>query len=556
MKGLLDSLRKLGLAPLLTLTGVALGMIGIVAWLSLVGGDTSRMALLYDDLDQHDASRIAEQLDHRQIPYRMEADGRRIMVPSGQVLPARAALAKEGLPVSGTIVGDEIFDRGNDLTITEFEQDVKRTRALEGELERTIQAMRGIEHARVHLVLPRKQPFERQRGEAQASVMLTLGGLRSLAPEGIQAIVNLVAGAVPGLKPQNITLVDSHLHLLAQAGDPDDLRVRSQVTEDLSRAMAQRMERAVEDMLSRSLGVGHVHAEASVRLNFEKTAETQERYDPDSSVVRSTQTVSSNAKSTERAANVSLQNNLPNADSGSQTTGNQEGRQEETTNYEISKTVQTSTRDQPRVDRITLAVMVDGVDETAADGKHGWRPRTQQELDQIARLAKTAIGFDEKRGDQVEVVSMPFINEIAPPETEIAVPGVKQRRDLIMLGEAVAIGITALAIIGLMTRSIIQGLKPPELAVVAQAGQGHPPLGDAVSMTSVSGDGASLPALAGPDGSSGGTEADMADEGTVSLTNIEGQIKASSIRKLVDLTNRYPDTALAIIREWLAAEGA
>src|SRR5579871_4801266 len=145
MKDILNSLRKLGLAPLLTMAGVALGMIAIVAYLGLTGAETGRMALLYDNLDQHDATQIADQLERRQIPYRLEADGRRIMVPFDQVLGARASLAKDGLPASGTIVGDEIFDRANDLTVTEFEQDVKRTRALEGELERTIEAMYGIE---------------------------------------------------------------------------------------------------------------------------------------------------------------------------------------------------------------------------------------------------------------------------------------------------------------------------------------------------------------------------------------------------------------------------
>ncbi len=557
MKDILSSLRKLGLAPLLTMAGVALGMIGIVAYLGLTGAETGRMTLLYDNLDQHDAGQIADQLEHRQIPYRLEGNGKRIMVASDQVLSARALLAKDGLPASGNIVGDEIFDRANDLTVTEFEQDVKRTRALEGELARTIEAMRGIERARVHLVLPRKQPFERAHSDAQASIMLTLGGMKALPSEGVQAIINLVAGAVPNLKPQNITLVDSHLHLLAQAGDPEDMRTRSMLAEDLSRTIKTRLEHSVEDMLQRTLGNGHVHAEASVQINFDKTADTQERYDPDSPVVRSTQNVTSNSKSTERNGAVSVQNNLPNADSGSQATGNQEGRQEETTNYEISKSVHTSTRDQPRLERITLAVMVDGVDEVGPDGKHTWRPRAQAELDQIGRLAQSAIGYDEKRGDHVEVVSMQFINEIGPAEAEAPAPVVKVRRDLVTLGEAAAIGVTALVIIGLMTRSIIQGLKPPALsfgmAGAAQLSGGesaaHAP-GTALALT---GTAASGGGGAGAGGVAGGEANAEAEDSTISMSNIEGQIRASSIRQLVDLTGRHPDATLAIIRNWLAS---
>jgi len=224
---------------------------------------------------------------------------------------------------------------------------VKRSRALEGELARTIQAMHGISHARVHLVLPRKEPFAHSHREAQASVMLTLVGNQTLAQEGIQSIVNLIAGAVPDLRAENITVVDSHLHLLARAGDPEDIRTRSMLADDLSRTMGLRLSRSVEQMLERSLGTGHVHAEAAVRINFDKTNETLERFDPDGPVVRSTQSVTSNNKTTDHAGAVSLQNNLPNADPNPQSAGSQEGRQEETTNYEITKTVHSTTRDQP-----------------------------------------------------------------------------------------------------------------------------------------------------------------------------------------------------------------
>lgn len=553
MKGLLDSLRKLGMAPILALAGAAIGMIGIVAFLEFGGVGTARMTLLYGDLDLHDSGQIIDQLEHDQIPYRVEADGARILVPADAVFTARAKLAKDGLPASGTI-GDEIFDRNSDLTLTEFEQDVKRTRALEGELARTVQAMHGIAHARVHLVLPRKEPFAHRHSDAQASVMLTLAGSQTLSQEGIQSIVNLVAGAVPELRPENITLVDSHLHLLARAGDPDDLRTTSMLAEDLSRSMAKRLEHSVEQMLEASLGAGHVHAEASVRINFDKTNDTQEHFDPDGSVVRSTQNVTSNNRTTDRTAPVSLQNNLPNADATASATGSQEGRQEETTNYEISKTVHNTVRDQPKVERVTLAVMVDGVDDIGADGKHTWHPRPQAALDQIERLAKSAIGFDEKRGDHIEVVSMPFINPIDPAEADAAPAPYRAKRDLITLAETVVLGITALGFILLMTRSIINGLKPQDITLGisgrALAGpMGNGPLGTMLSAGD-SDAGGTLP----PGAVAAGEQAALTDESTVTLNQIEGQIRASSIRQLIDLTNRHPDTTLSIIRGWIANE--
>jgi flagellar M-ring protein FliF len=545
MKGLLDSLRKLGMAPILALTGVLIGMIGIVVFMELGGVSTSRMMLLYNDLDLHDSGQIVEQLEHHQIPYRIEAEGKRIMVAADDVFTARALLAKEGLPASGSI-GNEIFDRGNDLALSEFDQDIKRSRALEGELARTIEAMHGISHARVHLVLPHKEPFAHARKEAQASIMLTLVGNQALGQEAIQAIVNLAAGAVPDLRPENITVVDSHLRLLAQAGDPEDIRTRSRLSEDLSRNMGLRLARSVEEMLQRSLGAGHVHAEASVRINFDKTNETQEHYEPDGTVVRSTQNVTSNNKTTDHVAAVSLQNNLPNADPSSQATGSQEGRQEETTNYEISKTTHNTIRDQPQIERITLAVMVDGVDEVGPDGKHAWHARQQQDLEQIQRLAKSAIGYDEKRGDQVDVVSMPFINEMGPSEVEPGARPDTARRDLISLVEAMALGLTAFVIIVLMTRSIIKGMGAPVSMAIAGHGSDDPRIGGSAMnalTTTGSGQGPGMPQ---------GGQAALTDETTVSLNQIEGQIRASSIRQLVDLTDRHPDTTLAILRGWMA----
>lgn len=548
MKGLLDSLRKLGLAPVLALAGAVIGMVGIVAFLEFGGISTSRMTVLYNDLDLHDSSQIVDQLEHHQVPYRVEADGKRIMVAADDVFTARAFLAKEGLPASGTI-GNEIFDRGNDMALSEFDQDVKRSRALEGELARTIEAMHGVSRARVHLVLPRKEPFAHSRREAQASIMLTLVGNQTLAQEGIQSIVNLAAGAVPDLRPENITLVDSHLHLLARAGDPEDIRSRSMLAEELSRTMGLRMARSVEEMLERSLGNGHVHAEASARINFDKTNDTQERFDPDSTVVRSTQNITSNNKTTDKAGAVSLQNNLPNADPTAQASGSQEGRQEETTNYEITKTIHSTTRDQPQVERITLAVMVDGIDEVGPDGKHVWHARQQQEIEQIERLAKSAIGFDEKRGDRVEVVSMPFINPVDTSEPQPANRPGNARHDLISLAEALALGVAAFVIIVLMTRSIIKGLKG---APVGMTMTGR--VLDGLQVGGAGAGGAFVTTSYEPGaGHPPNEQAALADESRISLNQIEGQLRASSIRKLIELTNHHPDTTLAIIRGWMAS---
>src|SRR5207248_2526174 len=210
----------------------------------------------------------------------------------------------------------------------------------------------------------------------------------------------------------------------ARAGEPLGLDTKVAQTaatlssEEMRRATELRLARAVEEMLERSLGAGHVRAEAAVRMNFDKLNQTEERYDPDGQVTRSTQTVSNTSKSTEPSGTVTVQNNLPNADAGKEGAGSQENRQEETTNYEIGRTVRTLIREQPQIDRISLAVMIDGTDTVSADGKHAWQPRAGEELDRIISLVRSAIGYDEKRGDHVEVVSLRFAGDQSAPAAE------------------------------------------------------------------------------------------------------------------------------------------
>jgi flagellar M-ring protein FliF len=374
MNALLDGLRSLGAARLLAMGVVAVGMLGLLGILAF-HGSTSRMAVLYGDLDLREAGQITEALDHQHIPHQENTGGTQILVPSEDVARARLLLAKDGLPSSGSI-GYEIFDRGDNLTATQFQQNLNQTRALEGELARTIRTISGVRAARVHLVLPRREPFAREHQEAQASVVLTMSGAARLDREGVQAILNLIAAAVPALRPQNIALIDSRGNLLARAGEPTGPAAAALGTEELRHATELRLARAVEEMLERSLGPGRVRAEASVDMDFEHVQETQEHFDPDGQVVRSSQNVTDSNKSTEQTTSVSVQNNLPNADAGGNGTGTQEQRQEETTNYEISKTIRTLVREQPQIRRISLAVLVDGVEARGPDGTPIWQSRT------------------------------------------------------------------------------------------------------------------------------------------------------------------------------------
>jgi flagellar M-ring protein FliF len=475
------------------------------------------------------------------------------MVPADQVTRARLLLAKDALPSGGSI-GYEIFDRGDGFTTNEFQQGINQLRALEGELARTIRSINGVRAARVHLVLPRREPFSRERQEAQASVLLTAAGAGRLDHESVQAVVAVVSAAVPGLRPQSVAVVDSNGNLLARAGEASQGQVAAQTTEELRRGMEARVARAAEEMLERSLGAGHVRAEATVEADFDKVSESQERFDPDGQVVRSTQTTSDSQKSTEAGQTVTVQNNLPNADAGAPAAaGNQDQRQEETTNYEISKTVRTIAREQAQIRRISLAVLVDGVESRAADGSIGWQPRSAEELDRISRLVKTAIGYDSKRGDQVEVVSMRFASalESAPAEPHNLFGTALEKTDLLHLAQTLLIGLVAVSVLLVVVRPMILRITPlPNSALGSDAARA---LGAPAAVAGLA-RAAAVPLLAGPGGEGNaalGTNALGTDESMVNIANIEGHLRASSIRRLGELVEKHPEESLAIVRTWM-----
>ena len=331
VSGVLAQLRALGPLRLGAIAGVGLGVLGFLLWLVLRAGQPA-MAPLYSDLEARDAAAIVAVLERARIPHRLGAGGAQVLVAESEVPRARLLLARDGLP-SGGGVGWEIFDRGEGLTTTPFQQDINRVRALEGELARTIRGLSGVRTVRVHLVLPRREPFQRERPEAQASVVLSMVGSQRLDREAVQSVLHLVATAVPGLRPQNISIVDSRGELLARGGQPTGAGAAAAATgEELRRAHEARISRAVEEMLERTLGPGRVRAEAAVEMDFDRVQTTEERFDPDNQVPRSTQSAQESNRSGETPP-VTVANQLPGAQQQQGGQQTQETRQEETTNF-------------------------------------------------------------------------------------------------------------------------------------------------------------------------------------------------------------------------------
>jgi flagellar M-ring protein FliF len=322
-------------------------------------------------------------------------DGGTILVPADQVTKLRMALAQDNLPAAG--VGYEIFDKSDTFGTTAFVQNINHLRALEGELARSIQTIEGVESARIHLVIPERQIFSRDDQTPSASVVLKTRGRMDRGQ--VQAIQHLVAAAVASLSADRVAIVDDRGNLLAGGDDksgPDALaRNQDEDTTNYENSLRQRIEAIVTSIV----GAGHVQVQVAADINYNHTQTTSESYDPDSKVVRSTQTVERNATDTSGGSNaVSVANALPGAAAagGGDSTKNSSGSTEETTNYEISKKVTTSTVDGGDVKKVSVAVVVDGSGEGAT-----YKPRTAEEMSKITALVRSAMGYDQARGDQV-----------------------------------------------------------------------------------------------------------------------------------------------------------
>jgi flagellar M-ring protein FliF len=371
------------------------------------------MALLYGDLDPQDSGQIIQTLDAKNIPYDIKAGGKQIYVPGDEVLQLRVSLAEQGLPGGGS-VGYEIFDSNQGIGTTNFVQNVNLLRALEGELARTIGAMKNVRGARVHLVMPRRELFSRERQKASASVVLQVQGSGRLGKEQVQAIQHLVAAAVPEMNPDKISILDDRGQLLAR-GQGDSTATAAGSVAEMRAGFENKMRQAIIELLERTVGLNRVRAEITADIDYDRVVENAEIFDPDSQVARSTQTVQENESSSENddPETVTVQNNLPENEATAAGAGNsaasQVSRTEETVNFEITKTIRNRIKESGKIKRLSVAVLVDGRYVENDNGDKVWQPRPPDELAQLETLVKSAVGFNPQRGDSVEIVNMQFV---------------------------------------------------------------------------------------------------------------------------------------------------
>jgi flagellar M-ring protein FliF len=525
VQSLVAFLRGLGASRLLAMVAVTTALMGFFAFV-IMRVTTPQMTTLFTDLSTEDSSSIIKDLERQAIPFELRNEGALILVPKDKVTRLRMKLAESNLPKGGG-VGYEIFDKSDALGSTSFVQNINHLRALEGELSRTIRAIDRIQAARVHLVLPERPLFSRETPEPSASIVVRVRG--SLEPQQIRAIRHVVASAVNGLKPQRVSIVDEGGRLLADgAGKEADIAVG----EERRTAFEKRMRSEVEAIVSSVVGQGRARVQLTADFDYNKVTQTSDKFDPEGRVLRSSQTREESAASVENSGQVTVNNELPGnqANSTAPAARDQSKKSEETNNYEISRVTKTEVTEAGRVNRISVAVLVDGTYTKNEKGEMVYQDRSKEQLDRIAALVRSAIGFDQKRGDQIEVVNLRFAE--APAVPPVAEPsgllGMLQftKDDVMYVIELGVMMLLGLVVLFMVIRPLVKRILAAEVVPPA------PALTDA----SAEAEAAAL---------SGASQ-------LIDVAQVQGQVHAQAVHRVGELAERNPNETAAIVRQWLS----
>ena len=534
MQSLVAFLKGLGAARLAAMFAVTAALIGFFAFV-IMRVTTPQLTTLFTDLSTEDSSAIIKDLERQAIPFELRNDGAVIMVPKDKVTRLRMKLAEGGLPKGGG-VGYEIFDKSDALGTTSFVQNINHLRALEGELARTVRAIDRIQAARVHLVLPERPLFSRETPEPSASIVVRVRG--GLEPQQIRAIRHVVASAVNGLKPQRVSIVDEAGQLLADGAATD---TESAVGDERRAAFEKRMRKQVEDIVSSVVGAGRARVQLSADFDYNKITQTSDKFDPEGRVLRSTQTREESSLTADSSGQVTVNNELPGnqGNGGSAQARDQSKKSEETNNYEISRTTKTEVTEAGRVNRISVAVLVDGAYSKNEKGEMVYQDRSKEQLDRIGALVRSAIGFDQKRGDQVEVVNLRFAEAPAvPPVAEpTGLVGILQftKDDVMYVVELGVMMLLGLVVLFMVIRPLVERILAAE---PVSAPAELPALTDASTQAV---DGAPGQALL-PGGA-----AQLID-----VAQIQGQVHAQAVHRVGELAERNPNETATIVRQWLS----
>jgi flagellar M-ring protein FliF len=574
VQGFFDFVKSLGAARMAAMAAVTLALIGFFSFL-MIQMTTPQMVPLFTDLPPDDSASIIKDLERQAVPYLLKNDGTIILVPQDKVARLRMKLAESGLPKGGG-VGYEIFDKTDALGSTTFVQNINHLRALEGELARTIRSIDRVQAARVHLVLPERPLFSRDKVDATASIVLKVRG--TLEPQQVRAIRHLVATAVNGMRPDRVSVIDETGKLLADGATPDN-PMNGASSDERKLAYENRLRSEVETIVSSVVGPGHARVQINADFDINRITQTSDKFDPDGRVLRSSQTREEQSATTDNnqgavSAGTELPGGKQQADGASK--GDNSRKTEEIVNYEISRITKTEVTEAGRINRISAAVLVDGNYTKNDKGELAYQPRPKEEIDRIAALVRSAIGFDAKRGDQVEVVNLRFAETTPSPINEVTgwMSYLQFTKDDIMRGAEMGVmALLGLVVMFMVVRPLVrriitpEGMQPgqvmlnPVLAAVtdgsgagagaaASGGGGNVNIGGGGSITSTGGPNVSIV---------GGDEAVAISNRTsamIDIAKVQGQVHAQSVQKVGELADKNPHEAVSIIRNWLHEDAA
>ncbi len=533
MNNILQTLKNMSPGRLASIAAIIIFLISFFVYLA-VQMNSKEYGVLYTDLELEDAKQIVARLETENIKYKLLKNGTEIMVPVDDVNRMRVDTAELALASKGANVGYEVFDNTDALGSTNFVQNVNLIRALEGELSRTIRSVDNIKSARVHLVMPKREMFSREEQTPTASVVIkTVNG--KLDPAAVQSIQKLVAAAVPKLNVKNVSIVDAAGNLLTNYDENESVNVKNANNELLRLEQERKLAVKVQDLLEKTVGAGRAQAQVTIEMDFDEVVTNEELYDPDGQVVRSQATVTENGTSTQNAAPVTVAQNIPNGDTVTAGSGvyDQKSKVEETINYEISKVIRNKIKNTGTVKRLTVGVVVDGIYEKNDKGEEVYRPRTEEEMEQITALVKSAVGYDANRGDMVEVENMRFASYAAPTEelSETLYLGFT-KSELLRIAEGLGVAIVAILVILLVIRPLINNAFEPSSPTAADK-----------LLSGADDDNLLLSNFLND-------EEEGSDE-LINLNKVDGRVKVSSLKKLNNLVEKNSEAAVNVLRSWL-----
>ncbi len=536
----MEFLSKFGTGKLIGMGAIAASIIVAMIFL-FIKLLAPPMSILYSNLSSDDSVLIVSRLQALGVPHEIGNNGAEVLVPVSRAMQLRMTFAQEGIPSSGTLVGYEIFDKSETLGTSQFVYNVNLVRALEGELVRTISSLAPIESARVHLVLPKKEMFSKEASDPSAAVVIKLKGSSAISKSEVAGISHIILTAVPGMKLDNISIVDNRgRSLKAPSSENSNIAAMTDNAADYQRDVEEKLKYTLEQLLEKSVGVGKIKVNVASEINFDREIVNSEVFDPEGQVIRSKKTSEENESDKGASAQLTAGTNIsPQTQSGDKGARSR-SKNDEVTNYEISKTITNKISENGRIKKLSIAILVDGAYKKTDSGKDGeekfeYQPRTDEELNKIKALASSAVGIDLKRGDKIEVINMQFSEEFAAfPQKEKPFAWIRDELDNIV--QTVVIGVVIILLILLVIRpAVMRALE------IGRRNREEVELQESLAVS----------AAQVVEKARAQEAAEQEELPDFSAMSNEEKRKMNLLKHINDVIEKHPEETVAIIRNWL-----